>query len=485
MIDKREIVDAATALGLNPHVVEKDYVLGWVLWGIHGHHALSDSWVFKGGTCLKKCFFETYRFSEDLDFTLTDESHLDAEFLQGVFSEIGERIYEQTGIEIPADVQKFDIYTNPRGKKSCQGKIGYIGPVSPRGKSMPRIKLDLTADECIVLAPVQSSVYHAYSDLPEGDISVQSYAYEETFGEKVRALAERARPRDLYDVINLFRNDDARPTASVLLDVIRQKCAFKGIGLPVFEDMQPYKADLEGGWGAMLSHQLPALPPFETFWNELPAFFDWLAGGAAPAIPAAYRGTAGEQVIRTRTLRLPVPRTVQPYLEIIRFAASNRLCVDLLYQGSTRRIEPYSLRRTKDGNFILHAHDTHKDEHRSYRVDRIQGAQVTNQSFVPRFEIELTSAGPVVIAPTTTNIRSHSLSGRGVARRSGVHSTLKSLDRRKFSTAGKGPTYVYECGHCGKRFKRKKQTTALNPHKDKSGYPCAGRYAQWVDTRFI
>jgi predicted nucleotidyltransferase component of viral defense system len=51
VINKREIIDAATALGLNPHVVEKDYVLGWLLWGISGHDALAASWVFKGGTC--------------------------------------------------------------------------------------------------------------------------------------------------------------------------------------------------------------------------------------------------------------------------------------------------------------------------------------------------------------------------------------------------------------------------------------------------
>jgi hypothetical protein len=31
---------------------------------------LSNQWVFKGGTCLKKCYIETYRFSEDLDFTV-------------------------------------------------------------------------------------------------------------------------------------------------------------------------------------------------------------------------------------------------------------------------------------------------------------------------------------------------------------------------------------------------------------------------------
>lgn len=483
MIDKREIMDAATALGLNPHVVEKDYVLGWLLWGIAGHEALAESWVFKGGTCLKKCFFETYRFSEDLDFTLKDESHIDADFLKETFSEIGDRIYEETGIELPADYQAFDIYTNPRGRKSCQGKIGYQGPVSPKGKSMPRVKLDLTADECLVLAPVQSSVFHPYSDMPDDGISVLSYAYEEAFGEKVRALAERTRPRDLYDVINLFRNDDARPAASVLLDVIRQKCDYKGIGLPVVSEFEPYKSDLEGGWATMLAHQLPALPPVETFWEQLPAFFEWLEGGEAPVIPAAYARGAGEEVIRERTLRLPVSRVAQSHLEIIRFAASNRLCVDLLYQGSTRRIEAYSLRRTRDGNIILHAHDVDKNDHRSYRLDRIEGAQVTNQTFAPRFEVELTPTGPVAVRPTAA--ASSGSSGDGAFTRNSRPRRTGTLgSRRGLSRPSGGPTYIYECTYCGKRFRRKKQTTSLNPHKDKNGYPCAGRYAHWVDTQY-
>ena len=37
MIDRREVLDTATKLGLNPHIVEKDYVLGWVLAGIDAH----------------------------------------------------------------------------------------------------------------------------------------------------------------------------------------------------------------------------------------------------------------------------------------------------------------------------------------------------------------------------------------------------------------------------------------------------------------
>lgn len=123
MIDKREILAIAQQTSLTPHVVEKDYVLGWMLAGIYGHEGLAESWIYKDGTCLKKCFFETYRFSEDLDFTLREPQHLDANFLQDVFSEIGEWIYDQTGIEIPADKHEFDIYENPRGQISCQGKI--------------------------------------------------------------------------------------------------------------------------------------------------------------------------------------------------------------------------------------------------------------------------------------------------------------------------------------------------------------------------
>jgi predicted nucleotidyltransferase component of viral defense system len=68
LINRNEIMDFAHEFGLSPNVVEKDYVIGWMLAGIGNHRELSGLLVFKGGTCLKKCYFETYRFSEDLDF---------------------------------------------------------------------------------------------------------------------------------------------------------------------------------------------------------------------------------------------------------------------------------------------------------------------------------------------------------------------------------------------------------------------------------
>jgi hypothetical protein len=51
-------------------VIERDYVLAWFLTGLAGH-PLREVLAFKGGTALRRCWFEDYRFSEDLDFTLT------------------------------------------------------------------------------------------------------------------------------------------------------------------------------------------------------------------------------------------------------------------------------------------------------------------------------------------------------------------------------------------------------------------------------
>lgn len=70
MIQKEEVLQAASRQKVNPVIIEKDYVLGWILAGISNNLSFSESWVFKGGTCLKKCYFKDYRFSEDLDFTL-------------------------------------------------------------------------------------------------------------------------------------------------------------------------------------------------------------------------------------------------------------------------------------------------------------------------------------------------------------------------------------------------------------------------------
>jgi predicted nucleotidyltransferase component of viral defense system len=461
MIDRREIIERAGELSLRPDVVEKDYVLGWLLAGIARNAEIGGAWAFKGGTCLKKIHFETYRFSEDLDFTLDDVRQLDEPFLRRVFTEIAAWIYEQTGIEIPAAQLRFDVYANKRGNPSAEGRLYYRGPLTPRG-SLPGIRLDLTADERVVQPPLFAAVDHPYSDAPPGGIRVRSYPFVEVFAEKVRALGDRGSPRDLYDVINLFRRDEARDHAAPVLATLRAKCAFKSLPVPSVALLEEHRDDLEADWSSMLSHQLPELPPFDSFWGALPEFFAWLDGGAPRPRPAQYRLASGEVVLRPVAGGFLALGLQGRPLETIRFAAANHLRVDLDYRDedgrrSTRRIEPYSLRRTQAGEVVLHAERADGSGHRGYRVDRILGAKATAQTFVPRWQIELSPTGGGSLP----------ISRRPVA---------ASAARRAADVGGvRKPVRVYECRACGRRFERTSADARLRAHKNALGTACPGR----------
>ena len=479
MIDRQEILEFAREVGLDPNVVEKDYVLGWMLAGIAQHPQTRDTWVFKGGTCLKKCYFETYRFSEDLDFTLLDASHVDAAELRSLFVEIAEWIYTESGIEFPEDARLFEVYVNPRGKNSGHSRIGYRGPMRRPGDP-PRVRFDLTDDERLVRRAERRRVHHPYSDEPDDGIEVLSYCFEEVFAEKLRALSERERPRDLYDVIHLHRHD-ADVNREVVLEILKSKCEFKGIAVPTLASLResPQHAALRADWDQMLAHQLPELPPFDSFWNELPAVFDWLReapvkvrppvmGPGRHEIDPGWRAPAMASSWRAQGITAP--------LEIIRFAAANHLCVDLDYQDeggqrSTRTIEPYSLRRTNAGDLLLYAVRSQDGQDRSYRVDRIVGARATKQAFSPRYAVEL-SVGEPLNAPRISRAAAapaRRATARPAARRSSGFGQMK---------------YIFQCPHCDKKFERTKHDSALNPHKTKDGYPCPGRLGHFVETKY-
>ena len=67
MITKEELHQWATEEGLRFDQVERDYVILWVLAGVSRSLTSPSDWVFKGGTCLRHCYYPGYRFSEDID----------------------------------------------------------------------------------------------------------------------------------------------------------------------------------------------------------------------------------------------------------------------------------------------------------------------------------------------------------------------------------------------------------------------------------
>ena len=168
----------------------------------------------------------------------------------------------------------------------------------------------------------------------------------------------------------------------------------------------------------------------------------------------------------------------------LRFAAANRLLVNLDYETlggrrSSRLIEPYSLRQSAEDHILLYAARDDSGEPRAYRVDHIRGATVANRMFVPRYTIELTMTGPQAIQPISQ--KDGDFSHATDVLRSRPASLRPTGRKRPRSTLNIDPTYVYECSYCHKRFRRKKQNSRLNKHKDKSGWDCPGRTGLLVD----
>jgi len=375
---------------LTEEVVEKDYVLGWLLAGIGAHPVLGPTWVFKGGTCLKKCYLETYRFSEDLDFTVLEEGPLSPDDLLPVLLEVLDTVEQASGLELTS---REPVVKLRPGAQSAEGRIYYRGPRSTPGEA--RVKLDLTYDEIVAEPTVIRVVTHSYEDELPAPASVRCYAFAEVFAEKLRALAQRTRPRDLYDVVNLYRRADLAGERKLVLSILERKCEFKDIPVPTLETViEPQKvADLRADWRAMLDHQLPELPPVDEFLETLAELFAWLGGEEPVVLEPVPISEAIEP-----TWAPPPTITRWPGgapLEQIRFAGNNHLLVELHYQGSTRLIEPYSLRQSKAGDLLVYALKHETGEVRAYRVDRIQGVRITDMPFRPSYAIELSAALPV------------------------------------------------------------------------------------------
>jgi predicted nucleotidyltransferase component of viral defense system len=446
MIAKQDIFDRAREWQLRPSVVEKDYVLGWVLAAIAQHPETSEQWVFKGGTCLKKCYFETYRFSEDLDFSLLPDAAYDAESLSQTLREIVEIAHELSGITFPDDLVSVKTRVDKLGRGTFEGKIGYSGPLGFT-RSLPRLLFDLTRNEAVLAEPELRSVFHPYPDsLPEGT-AVPAYSIEELFAEKTRALFERTRPRDLYDVVFILESRAGDVDLDEARGFFRRKCEAKALQPPSSDQMLVVvrtSGELRSEWENMLAHQLPQLPPFEDHLVRLESVLRWVDAPVADLPLLAASSLSGELVAPPGVTYWGV---VVP-LEVVRFAGINRLLIEFAYHGKPRRAEPYSLRRASNGNLLLYAWEVDSPHIKAFSVREIDGLDVTRTPFTPRYRIELSSLGGFA-APMISRTSS------GRPRRSQVRS---------------GPMYVFRCATCQKLFRHTTNDASLRAHKAPDGW---------------
>jgi uncharacterized protein len=241
-------------------IIERDYVLAWFLTGLAGH-TLREVLAFKGGTALRRCWFEDYRFSEDLDFTLTRPITLE-DILAGL-DEIFAAVEAACGLRIAFDREDRHSHQN-----SHTFYLRYQGPLP----AMNDVKVDITITE-VLCFPLQDRpihrTYDSFDDLPEGP-TVKVYDIKEIVVEKLLALSDRARnePRDLYDLWYLFGSTDLR--VAEMRAELDTKLALRQRVVAGMEQAIAAKEDrLRRLWAARLAHQMNQLPQFDDVFREV------------------------------------------------------------------------------------------------------------------------------------------------------------------------------------------------------------------------
>lgn len=163
-----------------PEQVEQDLLLSRVLVAIYNDPMLSKELVFRGGTCLHKLYLPTARrYSEDLDFVRRSAGPI-APITQSLTA-LGEAI----GFEVSTRI-------------SAQPKV-YLRTLS--ATDMPlRIKLEMNTHERSPARPLAAVPHVVSSSWWSGEAEVMTFQPEELVATKIRAIFQRKKGRDLFDL---------------------------------------------------------------------------------------------------------------------------------------------------------------------------------------------------------------------------------------------------------------------------------------------
>jgi predicted nucleotidyltransferase component of viral defense system len=247
LIDRRELLEKARQKNLSLMMIEKDYVLGWLLYGL----AQDRDLVFKGGTALSKVYFpRIWRLSEDLDFSLVNGEL--KTLLEGIGSVLDD-VKKKSGIE-------FVLKSSHINPDYLQLKVQYKGVMDRNW-----IKVDVTMDD-VVDKPVIKAIPQEYSDYVLFKVRVESL--EEILASKIRAVIERKKCRDYFDLWKLFQMDfDRQKIKRVFARKLAVKSlAYEGPGqifpVDLKETLKPY-------WERELGRLINPIPDMEVVLAEI------------------------------------------------------------------------------------------------------------------------------------------------------------------------------------------------------------------------
>lgn len=163
--------------------IEQDLILSRALISLYQNKIIQENLAFRGGTALNKCFVETpARYSEDLDFVYVHQASM--------------------GEVLTAIRDALDPWLGPARWKQSERfvKLMYRFESEDQPAVPLRLKIEINMFEPFTLFGHQQKEYVINNQWFAGRASIKTYCLEELMGTKLRALYQRAKGRDLYDL---------------------------------------------------------------------------------------------------------------------------------------------------------------------------------------------------------------------------------------------------------------------------------------------
>ena len=172
-----------TAPWNTPAMVEQDLIISRAIVEIFSHPFLAEHLAFRGGTALHKIFLlPSARYSEDIDLVQVAGGPIGP-----IFDALRDKLSPWLG--------------KPQSKRG-PGVVNLTYKVQSEDVSPVtlRLKIEINSREHFTVLGIQKRPFAVNSRWFDGKCEISTYQIEELLGTKMRALYQRRKGRDLFDL---------------------------------------------------------------------------------------------------------------------------------------------------------------------------------------------------------------------------------------------------------------------------------------------
>jgi predicted nucleotidyltransferase component of viral defense system len=170
--------------------VEQDLIISKAIVDIFNHPELGRQLAFRGGTALFKMHLPASRYSEDIDLVQVNPGPI--------------------GNLLDCIKAQLNPWLGEPGRKQTEGRVTLnYRMISEDGLPL-RLKVEINSREHFSVYGFETRPFEVRSRWFSGKVAVLTYQLEELLGTKLRALYQRKKGRDLFDLWTAFSNATVR-----------------------------------------------------------------------------------------------------------------------------------------------------------------------------------------------------------------------------------------------------------------------------------